>query len=475
MPRTALILLFLLTGPILARGDDLKASSSDPRLIEQPRADYRARRKELMDRVNKSESSRISFSKDQGGETIVVLRGEDDRGQEDFEEGRFRQKNDFAYLTGLEVPGAWLVLRPRQNRATLYLPSPTRSHMNGQSRHPGPGKDAAEQFGFDAVEPNAKLLGDLFTAIADPMRDGAGTAVVYTMSPSPDPHNTKPDAKFVRFLREGAPNTTFRDLAPVVGEMRKLKSKSELVLLQKAIDITGDANEEVLKIIGPGLFEYQLEGRILGAFLNGGALRPGFQSIVGSGPNSTIPHYFLSSRKMAEGDLVVVDIGAEYNLYTADVTRTYPVNGTFSPRQREIYQLVLDAQTEAANRVKPGSTRLVEMTGIARGYLRKSPLRAKDSDGKEFTMDHFFVHGLSHYLGMDVHDVGDMNKPMQPGEVFTIEPGIYIESENLGVRIEDDYLVTESGLVKLSKNIPSEPDEIEKRIATERARKKHSD
>ncbi len=143
----------------------------------------------------------------------------------------------------------------------------------------------------------------------------------------------------------------------------------------------------------------------------------------------------------------------------------YPVNGKFTPRQREIYQLVLNAQTHAAESVKPGETRLADMTEIARAYLRESPLRAKDLDGKEYGMDHFFIHGLSHYLGMDVHDVGDVTKPMQTGEVFTIEPGIYVKSENLGVRIEDDYLVTAGGLEKLTKKIPSDPDEIEKKLA----------
>ncbi len=197
-------------------------------------------------------------------------------------------------------------------------------------------------------------------------------------------------------------------------------------------------------------------------------MRPGFKSIVGSGPNSTIPHYFASSRQMVDGDLVVVDIGAEYQLYTADITRTYPVNGKFTPRQREIYQLVLDAQSEAARQVKPGETRLLQMNGIVRPFLKNSPLRARDANGQEHTMDYFFIHGLGHYMGMDVHDVGDAMRPMQVGEVFTIEPGIYIKSENLGVRIEDDYVVTATGAEKLSKNIPSSPDEVEARIAKSR-------
>jgi len=189
----------------------------------------------------------------------------------------------------------------------------------------------------------------------------------------------------------------------------------------------------------------------------------------GSGINSTILHYSENQDKIDEGALVVVDIGAEYKYYAADITRTWPASGKFSPRQREVYQPVLDAQKYAQSQMKPGVTKLREMTALTREYLKKSPLRAKDMDGNEHTMDYFFIQGLGHYLGMDVHDVGDTSKPIQPGEIFTIEPGIYIQSEALGLRIEDDYIMTDHGADKLSKNIPSEPDEIERMIAQGKA------
>src|SRR5262249_52978101 len=152
------------------------------------------------------------------------------------------------------------------------------------------------------------------------------------------------DARFIRLLKEGAPATDFLDLAPILGELRKAKTPTELALLQKAIDITGAAQDRVLRYIRPGLYEYQLEGFVHGTFLDGGALRAGFASIIGSGPNATIPHYFDNNRRLEDGDLVVVDIGAEYRYYTADITRTYPASGTFTPRQKELYRLVLDAQ-----------------------------------------------------------------------------------------------------------------------------------
>ncbi len=172
---------------------------------------------------------------------------------------------------------------------------------------------------------------------------------------------------------------------------------------------------------------------------------------------------------MESGDLVVVDIGAEIQNYTADITRTFPVSGTFSDRQRELYQAVLDAQEAVAKAIKPGETRLSELTEIASRSLRQSPLRAKDEDGKEHTLDHFFIHGVSHYLGMDVHDVGSGRQPLKPGEVFTIEPGVYIPAENVGIRIEDDYLVTEEGVEKLSRGIVSGAEDVERVIAGGRA------
>jgi Xaa-Pro aminopeptidase len=458
LPRrclTAALLAWVsLTSAVFAR-DNPPAGA---KLAAQSREIFQERRRELSKRLLAARNAT------RGEEPIVVLRGTDDR---DIGETRFRQANDFVYLTGVEVPGSWLILVPGQDSATLYLPPAGTGAERMEAARPAPGPDSAKRFGFDRVESTEKVFGDLFTAIADPQKPGPRRKrqTVYLLSPDPKPSATGPDARLTLFLKEGSPNTSFKDLAPIIGELRKTKHQEEVDLLKRAIAITGDAQAEVVRAIRPGLFEYELEGKISGAFLSGGAMRPGFPSIVGSGPNSTIPHYFANTRRLEDGDLVVVDIGAEYQYYTADVTRTYPVSGKFTPRQREIYQLVLDAQTEAAKQVKTGGTLIMPLTGFVREYLRKSPLRAKGEDGKEYTMDHFFIHGLGHYLGMDVHDVGDYSKPLQVGEVFTIEPGIYIKSENLGVRIEDDYLVTERGLEKLSKDIPSDPDEIERRIA----------
>ncbi len=444
--------------------------ANEPIFLGQPRADYVARRKALMAKL----SERFQADDRPAGSVpcVAILRGASLGDREDFEEGRFRQNNYFAYLTGVDLPGALLILEPKTGRDVLYLPARSISNApaGGFSHRTTITEAQAKELGFAEVKPATALDADLVELLgskapadaADPL---SGRCVAYTMGPKPRERDHSPPAEFVRGLRDKSPGTEFRELAPLIDEMRVIKTKDEIALLQRAIDITGQAEADVAARLEPGLFEYQLEAKLMHAFLDGGALRPGFASIVGSGPNACIPHYFQNTRKIENNDLVVVDIGAEIQNYTADITRTFPANGKFSPRQCELYQAVLDAQTYAANRVEPGRTRLGEMTGWVQEYLRNHSLRAKDANGNDQTLDRFFIHGLGHYLGMDVHDVGDYSKPMQPGMVFTIEPGLYIPYENIGIRIEDDYVITENGLEKMSGKIPCTPDEIEKLMA----------
>lgn len=430
-----------------------------PLLLGQPQADYAARRHELMRRVREASPN--------PERTIIVLRGADPP----EEDGRFRQTNDFAYLTGLDAPSATLVLHPAEEREALYLPEPPGLAGTFIEARPGPGPETAEKLGITEVKWSGLLLADLFGAIRDPLVGAFGRSdgIVYVRNPDPRRTGEGPEPRLVRLLREGAPRSEFRDVRPILAAMRKVKSPAELAHLQQAIDVTGEALSGIAAMIRPGVSESAIEGEALGAFLKGGAVRPGFSTIVGSGPNGTIPHYFENSRRVEAGELVVIDLGAEYQYYTADITRTLPVDGRFTPRQREIYQLVLDAQKAVEREMKPGETRLADMTRFTKDFLRESPLRAKDSDGEEQTMDHFFIHGLGHYLGMDVHDVGSYGEPVQVGEVFTIEPGLYIKSEAIGVRIEDDYLMTEDGPRKLSEAIPSDPDAVERWISEARS------
>jgi Xaa-Pro aminopeptidase len=439
-------------------------------LLEQPLSEYKARRQALMERVKEADAGAM-LVRPRGGDgaaegtrrpsgPVIVVVGE----TEEPEDARYRQRNDFAYLTGVEAPHAALILWPAEGKEVLYLPPRDKREEAWTGPKIGPGPEGVAATGIESVEPTSAFLGDLFDAIGDTGKRSSGQrpASVFLLIPDPRPNVGGSSAALARLVKEGAPQARPRDLAPLLGELRKVKSAPEIILLRKAISITGDAQAAAIRTIGPGVPEYKVEGAILGAFISGGGMRAGFPSIVGSGLNSTVLHYNANRRTMESGDMVVVDIGAEYSYYTADITRTYPVSGKFAPRQREIYQLVLDCQSACAAEFKAGKSTLQSQNAFARAYMAKSPLRAKDEEGVEHTMDHFFIHGLGHYLGMDVHDVGETGKPCQPGEVFTVEPGIYIPSEGFGVRIEDDYLVTKDGLEKLSKDIPVEVGDIER-------------
>jgi Xaa-Pro aminopeptidase len=418
-------------------------------------SEYRARRVRLMEQIK---------------DGIVVLIGarEEDLG----EVGRFRQKNDFMYLTGVETPAAYLVLIPpslvadNTAREILFIPPRNRFQERWTGVKMGPGREAEQKFGIQEVASIAQFQDRLRTMLSTlPFKteggNGKGKALLYTLVAEGPTAVISREREFVEQVKAIAPHVAVADLSPYLAEMRKIKSAPEIAMLQKAIDITGQAQRETAAAIKPGAYEYEVQGALEYAFTRNGAERAGFPSIVGSGINSTILHYNENRKRIEAGDLIVVDIGAEYSYYTADITRTYPATGKFSERQRAVYQLVLDAQRAAEKAFKPGQSTLTDLQRAATEVMRKSPLRDKQGN----TLDKHFIHGLGHWLGMDVHDVGSYSKAIPVGAVFTIEPGIYIAEEGLGVRIEDDYLVTEAGLVKMSAKIPSEPDEIERLMA----------
>lgn len=449
------------------------------RLLNQPVTEYRARRARLMNEIK-------------DGVVVVLGNVEEDNGIE----ARYRQNNWMAYLTGVRTPGSSLLLVPQGlgslngAREIVFIPPRNLQEERWTGVQLAPGEETARGFGVEQVIPasgNApvvsaeggklddNLLLKLKEAAALPAfknAQGQSAMKVYTIAPRNIRNGFVREYQFVEEIKKELPNvevvTGDKSLARTVGEMRKAKSVAELALLQKAIDITGDAQRDITRTLKPGMYEYEVQAILEAAFTRGGSERPGFPSIVGSGLFSTILHYSENHKRIDAGDTVVCDIGAEYSLYTADITRTYPANGKFTERQRAVYQLVLDTQSAAAAHWKPGMT-MSDLHRAAVEFMRKSPLRAKDVDGKEYSMDHFFIHGLGHYLGMEVHDTGDYTRPLQPGEVFTIEPGIYIQTEKLGVRIEDDYVITpEQTVRKMSEKIPSTIEEIERLMAMRR-------
>ena len=438
---------FLLIGPTGggARGGQ---AETEPSHFGISRSEFAARRKAAMAAMP---------------DGILVVRGSVE--EEAGEASKFRQNNWFFYLTGIEAPGGYLVLdatAPDGANERIYLPAVNPLYERWTGPQVAPDAETAARYGLDVARTVDKLEADLAAVLAS--ADGSRKLRIYTIIPGGAAARFSRDTATVEMLErlitpERKQSWAMESASHYLGELRRKKSAAEVALLRRAIAITGEAQEGVARVVAPGTFEYVAEAAILSAYLRNGAMRQGFPSIVGSGPFSTVLHYANNTRRMEAGDLVVVDIGAEYNYYTADITRTWPVSGSFTPRQRQIYELVLATQRAAEEAYRPGMT-MQDLNRIAREYMKKSPLR--DSAGA--TLDTAFVHGLGHFLGLEVHDVGDYSKPFQPGDVFTIEPGIYLPDERLGVRIEDDYLVTEKGLVKLSADIPSDPNDVERLV-----------
>ena len=243
-----------------------------------------------------------------------------------------------------------------------------------------------------------------------------------------------------------------------------VKSATEIKLIEKAVACSANAHRAAFGAVRPGLYEYEIAALMEYTYHKEGCLRPAYDSIVGSGFNSTVLHYDRNERRMGEGELVVMDVAGEYSGYAADITRTVPVSGKFSARQREIYEIVLAAQNAAIAAVKPGMTMGRgdnSVDKVARDYINS---HGKDLKGEP--LGKYFIHGLGHHVGLRVHDANDPTRPLAAGMVITIEPGIYIPEESLGVRIEDMVLVTETGAKLLSSSLPRDAAEIERIMAS---------
>lgn len=381
----------------------------------------------------------------------------------------FAQEDNFYYLTGHNEEGAGLIILPAVKpgssdkwtgpREILYLPAkdPDKEKWNGPRMSPtDPGIEA--RTGFATVKPFgemratveqlAKLYGDFYTILPYHKENGGY------------PH----EKAVVDWLDIAAPQAKLKDIRTQIYRLREIKSPGEIAFLEKAIDLSVDAHLEAMKMMRPGLYEYQIAAKMVEIHAMGGSEAEGYSPIVGAGFDSTVLHYDKLSRKIEDGDIVVLDVGAQFAGYSADITRTLPADGKFTPRQREIYDIVLAAQNAAIAAIKPG----MDLCRTGNRSLYKIAYDYINSHGKDLHGDRlgqYFIHGLGHDIGLDVHDPGEYCKPLEPGMVVTMEPGIYIPEEKLGVRIEDDVLITDSGYKLLSERLPRNPDEIEKIMA----------
>jgi Xaa-Pro aminopeptidase len=276
------------------------------------------------------------------------------------------------------------------------------------------------------------------------------------------------DARFIKWCQQKYPLHKYERLAPIMHRLRSVKSKFEIELMQKACDITEKAFRRILRFVKPGVKEYEIEAEYAHEFLRNGSKGFAYEPIIASGANSCVLHYVENNKLCKDGDVLLLDVAAEYANYNSDLTRTIPVNGRFTPRQKEVYNAVLRVKREAMKLLRAGESyydyhkevqKIMEQELVKLKLLDKEDLKKQNPD-KPLLMK-YYMHGTSHMLGLDVHDVGNMYGKIQSGMVWTVEPGIYIKEEGLGIRIENNIVVTETGIIDLMKNIPIEVEEIE--------------
>jgi Xaa-Pro aminopeptidase len=414
--------------------------------------------------------------------SVAIIPGAHDTTRSNDTHYRFRQDSDFFYLTGFEEPDAVAVIRPAADeKYTLFVRprDPEREIWDG--RRAGV-EGAKSEFGADAAFPISEF-GEKLSQYLD------GAEMLYYrlgVDPDLDQKIINEIARLRSLNRKPVhPPQTIIDPATISHEMRVVKSADELELMQTAADIAAEAHCEAMKTVRPGMKEYQIEALIEQVFRRRGAAGPAYTSIVGAGPNATVLHYINNDGDLRDGELLLVDAGAEYKGYASDITRTYPINGRFSPAQSEIYDLVLKAQMACVEMVRPGVThdqlKQHSIEVLTEGMVELGMLRGKPEDLiKEKQYEKFYMHGLGHMLGVDVHDVGryyfgEESRALEPGVVMTVEPGIYVAPDTkdipekylgIGVRIEDDVLCTNNGPRVLTHKVPKQREEIEELMRT---------
>jgi Xaa-Pro aminopeptidase len=371
----------------------------------------------------------------------------------------FRQEDNFYYLTGWPEPGAAVLINANPYTEVLFLPA----HNLTQEKWTGPklgpeNPEAARLSGFDKVESLDQMHEALLNVLPQPR------AIVY--SDLGGNGQAAPSTGPVEWLRRGNsfPNSVaFRDAKPLLARLRMVKDAGEIGLITHAVQASEAAHRAALRAIHPGITEREISALMQYEFGKRGCERPAYAPIVGAGFYSTVLHYSADSGTMRDGGLVVMDVGGEYSMYASDITRTAPVNGKFTPRQREIYNIVLGAQEAAIQAFQAGKSKLA--TGKDPDSLYKVAIDYINAHGQDLhgePLGKYFIHGLGHHVGLNVHDASDPAAPLVANMVFTLEPGIYIPEESLGVRIEDMFYVDAQGkLVMLTRDLPRTADEVE--------------
>ena len=379
----------------------------------------------------------------------------------------FKQNTELFWLSGIEQEGSMVILFPDNPdpkfREVLVLVRPQEL------------KEIWDGKRLRAAE--AKAISGMTTIVWEDVLDGVLqqwvhlASAIYLDSNENDRKNNllrTSEYRFIDEMKARYPLHTFCRAATIMKELRAVKSKEEVAVIQKAIDITEVAFRRLLQFIKPGVNEYEIEAEIYHSFLSQRATGVAYHSIIASGDNARTLHYVSNNNICKDGELVLMDFGAEYGGYCADLTRTVPVNGKFTKRQKQVYNACLHLHDYAKSILKPGISILHYTDKVGEeatqqflkiGLLRKSDVKNEDAENRAYRK--YLYHGISHHLGLDVHDLGTRTAPITAGMVFTVEPGIYIKEENMGVRIENNIWITKTGNQDLMKNMPIKAEEIE--------------
>lgn len=418
--------------------------------------------------------NRKRFVKNLLPESVAIFNSNDEMPRNGDGTFPFRQNSDLFYLSGIDQEQTVLVIAPdcpvAEYREVLFLRK-TSEMIAVWEGHKYTKEEARNASGIQSIY-WLEDMPAIMTTILNHSKN------IYLNLNENDRFSSEVPYRELRYsneIKNKYPNHNYQRSGPIMTDLRSIKSPIEIALMQTAVDITDSALRRILSFIRPGVFEYEIEAEITHEFLHNRATGHAYTPIVASGANANILHYVSNNHECRDGELILLDFGAEYANYAADLTRTVPVNGKFTKRQRQVYEAVLRVMRTATKMLVVGNIiskyheevgKIMEQELIGLGLLKAEDVKKQDEKSPLYKK--YFMHGTSHFLGLDVHDIGDRYKPMQAGMVFTCEPGIYIPEEGFGIRIENDILITKNGPDDLMKNIPVEPDEIEELMAKQK-------
>ena len=408
-------------------------------------------------------NNRVEFSKKLKENTLAIFNSNDIMPTNADGTIPFRQNNDLFWLSGVDQEESVLVVFPNNNEKEILFLKETSELIAIWEGAKLTKEEALNTSGISTVY----WLSEMDEKLEELISKCDGIYLNKNIHSRAASKVQTRDDRFRNMISEKY-NKEILEVAPIMHELRAIKSDTEISLMQNACNITEKGLRRILPFINPGVMEYEIEAELMHEFLRNRSTGFAYQPIIGSGRDSCVLHYIENNKECKEGDILLMDFGAEYANYASDLTRTVPVNGKFSDRQKAVYNSVLHVMKEATKMLVPGTIfkeynkevgEIMEVELIKLGLLDKHDVLKQDPKNPLFKK--YFMHGTSHYLGLDVHDVGNFDWPMKEGMVFTCEPGIYILEEELGIRLENDILVTADGPDDLMKNIPIESDEIE--------------